>query len=437
MNAEWSELTLGEFVRLQRGHDLTAAEQKPGPVPVMGSAGPNGTHTEAKASGPGVVIGRSGASMGRVHFCDRDYWPHNTCLYVTDFLGNDPLFVYYKLAELDLARYNSGSAQPSLNRNYIYGMKLSVPAPVVQRKISSMIRRFDDKIDLNLRINQTLEAMAQTIFKSWFIDFDPVKAKIAAIEQGKDPLRAAMRTISGKTGAELDQMPREYHDQLSATAELFPEAMEESELGDIPKGWTNGVLGDICNFTAGSAFKPEYQGSTEGDYPFIKVSDMNLAGNEVFIQSSNNYVSKAQQSDMKAKLHPLGATVFAKIGVALISNRRRLIITPTIIDNNLMSANPAEGKSGAYFLYSLLSTIDFNVLVSGTALPYLNVSDLKKIPIVRPPYDVGFAYDRKASSIFSMMQGLAAQSLILADTRDNLLPKLLSGEIEFAEILEG
>ena len=246
-----------------------------------------------------------------------------------------------------------------------------------------------------------------------------------------------MRAISGKTDAELDQMPREYHDQLSATAELFPEAMEESELGDIPKGWTHGVLGDICSFTAGSAFKPEHQGSTEGDYPFIKVSDMNLAGNEVFIQSANNYVSKAQQSDMKAKLHPLGATVFAKIGVALISNRRRLLTTPTIIDNNLMSANPAEGKSGAYFVYSLLSTIDFNALVSGTALPYLNVSDLKKIPIVRPPYDVGFAYDRKASSIFSMMQGLAAQSSTLADTRDNLLPKLLSGEIEFSEILEG
>ena len=140
--------------------------------------------------------------------------------------------------------------------------------------------------------------MAQAIFKSWFVDFDPVKAKIAAKAEGRDPLRAAMSAISGKIDAELDALQPERHAQLAATAALFPDEMVESELGGIPKGWTCGALGDICSFTAGSAFKPEHQGSTEGDYPFIKVSDMNLAGNEVFIQSANNYVSKAQQSEM-------------------------------------------------------------------------------------------------------------------------------------------
>ncbi len=328
---------------------------------------------------------------------------------------------------------------PSIARPSSYLKTIEVPVPSIEEQqiVVRNIKTLDAKIRANRRINQTLEAMAQAIFKSWFVAFDPVKAKIAVIEQDQDPLRAAMRAISGKTDAELDQMPREHHDQFATTAALFPEAMEDSELGDIPKGWTHGVLGDVCSFTAGSAFKLEHQGSTEGDYPFIKVSDMNLAGNEVFIQSANNYVSKAQQSEMRAKLHPLGATVFAKIGVALISNRRRLLTTPTIIDNNLMSASPAEGKSGAYFLYSMLSTIDFNTVVSGTALPYLNVSDLKKIPIVRPPHDVSCAFERKASSIFSMMQALAAQSSTLADTRDNLLPKLLSGEVDLSETLEG
>ena len=350
------------------------------------------------------------------------------------FLNN--ICRWEKFTEFSI-RTSRGAKMPRGDKDALAQFKFELPSIEEQRAIAKTLYSFDNKIDLNRRINQTLEAMAQTIFKSWFVDFDPVKAKIAAIAQGQDPLRAAMRAISGKTDAELDQMPREPHDQLAATAALFPDAMEESELGDIPKGWTHGVLGDVCSFTAGSAFKPEHQGSTEGDYPFIKVSDMNLAGNEVFIQSANNYVSKAQQSEMKAKLHPLGATVFAKIGVALISNRRRLLTTPTIIDNNLMSASPVEGKSGAYFLYSMLSTIDFNTLVSGTALPYLNVSDLKKIPIVRPPHDVGCAFERKASSIFSMMQALAEQSSTLADTRDNLLPKLLSGEVELSETLEG
>jgi len=211
--------------------------------------------------------------------------------------------------------------------------------------IVKSLKDIDDKIDLNRRVNQTLEAMAQATFKSWFVDFDPVKAKIAALTEGRDPLRAAMSAISGKPDAELDTLPPEQYDQLAATAALFPDAMEDSELGEIPRGWACGALGDICTFTAGSAFAPEHQGSTEGDYPFIKVSDMNLAGNEVFIQSANNYVSKAQQSKMKAKLHPFGATVFAKIGVALISNRRRLLTSPTIIDNNLMSASPVEGQT--------------------------------------------------------------------------------------------
>ena len=109
----------------------------------------------------------------------------------------------------------------------------------------------------------------------------------------------------------------------------------------------------------------------------------------------------------------------------------------TIIDNNMMSASPIEGKSASYFLYSMLSTIDFNTLVSGTALPYLNVSDLRKIPIVRPLDGVCRAFELKAASIFLMMQKLAAQSVTLASVRDALLPKLLSGEIEVSGLDEG
>lgn len=354
----------------------------------------------------------------------------------------DEDYVYYLARHPEFrafaeARMEGTSGRQRVSWQALSGFSFAFPSLEHRKNIGSILRKFDDKIAVNSRINRTLEAMVQAIFKSWFIDFDPVKVKIAAKQEGRNPLRAAMSSISGKSEDELDALPREQFDQLAATAALFPDDMDESELGWIPKGWTCGVLGDICTFTAGSAFKLAHQGSTEGDYPFIKVSDMNLKGNEIFIQSANNYVSKAQQSEMKAKLHPLGATVFAKIGVALISNRRRLLTTPTIIDNNLMSASPVEGKSGRYILYSMLSTLDFNTLVSGTALPYINVSDLKKISIVRPPYDAGRAFETKASSIFSMMQTLAAQSSTLAAARDTLLPKLLSGELEATGTFEG
>ena len=181
MSFEWTTRALGEFVRLQRGHDLTASEQRPGSVPVMGSAGPNGTHSEALANGPGVVIGRSGASIGRVHYSVTDFWPHNTCLYVTDFLGNSTKFAYYLLQTLNLAAFNSGSAQPSLNRNFIYSTPVRVPPRSEQDEIVGVLQALDDRITLLRDTSATLEAIAQALFKSWFVDFDPVRAKQQAL----------------------------------------------------------------------------------------------------------------------------------------------------------------------------------------------------------------------------------------------------------------
>jgi type I restriction enzyme S subunit len=161
MSSEWQVCTLGEFVRLQRGHDLTSAEQEPGGVPIMGSAGPNGSHSKALANGPGVVIGRSGASAGRVHFSEVDYWPHNTCLYVTDFLGNNPRFAYYLLLTIDLASFNSGSAQPSLNRNFLYSIPLKIPERDIQDEIVEILEGLDSRITLLRETNTTLEACAE------------------------------------------------------------------------------------------------------------------------------------------------------------------------------------------------------------------------------------------------------------------------------------
>ncbi|EQD78764.1 restriction modification system DNA specificity subunit, partial [mine drainage metagenome] len=122
-------MPLGEFVTLQRGHDLPDEQRRPGSVPILGSFGITGWHDEAKALGPGVTVGRSGASFGVVSYSSRDYWPLNTALYVIDFHGNDPRFAYYFLQQFDFKSYNSGSAQPSLNRNFIHPVPVDVPPP--------------------------------------------------------------------------------------------------------------------------------------------------------------------------------------------------------------------------------------------------------------------------------------------------------------------
>ncbi len=132
-----------------------------------------------------------------------------------------------------------------------------------QKAIADVLLSLDKKIAINRRINQTLEAMAQAIFKSWFVDFDPVKAKIATKQEGRDPLRAAMSAISGKPDAELDALPPEQYEQLAATAALFPDEMEESELGEIPRGGPVGGSADICSL-GGQRIQTGTPGHTEG-----------------------------------------------------------------------------------------------------------------------------------------------------------------------------
>ena len=426
---------LNEFILLQRGFDLPQGERIYGDVPVVASTGIAGFHNEYKVGAPGVVIGRSG-TIGGGQYITQNFWPLNTTLWVKDFKGHDERYVYYLLKSIDFQRFNVGTGVPTLNRNHLSSVLVKNLEYKNEKVIAKILGDLDDKIYLNNQINQTLESIAQAIFKSWFIDFEPVRAKIAAKQEGEDPELAAMCAISGKSEAELKQMPEDDLAELQATAALFPEELVESELGEVPKGWEVNSLGNICNFTPGSAFKPEYQGQTHGEIPFIKVSDMNLNGNEIFIVKANNYIDNSLQKERKFKLHEEGATVFAKIGVALISNRRRVLTMPTIIDNNMMSASPLKGLSTPYYLYLLLKTIDFNTLVSGTALPYLNVSDLRKILIVHPTINLLNKFELIANPLLQKIKLNSVQCEGLVTLRDNLLPKLLSGEID-ASVLNG
>lgn len=151
--------------------------------------------------------------------------------------------------------------------------------------------------------------------------------------------------------------------------------------------WQSVQLGDIARFKAGSAFKPKYQGISSGELPFIKVSDLNLPGNEHAMRTANNWISRDLAKEIRAAIHPIGATVFAKIGIALTYNRRRLLLQESAIDNNLMSAAPDESVVRSRYLYFLLKSLDFNEVAHGSALPYLNVSDLKSIEVELPSLD--------------------------------------------------
>ena len=191
--------------------------------------------------------------------------------------------------------------------------------------------------------------------------------------------------------------------------------------------WEHGRLGDLCTFKGGSAFKEEYQGNTEGDFPFIKVSDMNLCGNEKYIVHSNNWVTKENTSLMKVKPFPADAVVFAKVGAALLLNRRRILSRPTIIDNNMMAAIPT--KSGnTMFIYQLMLAIDFAKFVQDGAVPSVNQGDLAAFKISYPVIEE----QRKIAEVLSAAEREIALFQEKIDTlkveKKALMQQLLTGK---------
>jgi type I restriction enzyme, S subunit len=162
--SEWRERRLEDVVQLKRGFDLATRERRPGPFPVVGSAGISGWHDEGPILGPALVLGRAGSSMGVASYCETErFWPLNTSLFVEDFKGNDPRFIFHLFQLTDLTGYNSGSAQPMLNRNYIRDVVFLMPDLEEQRAISNVLKALDDKIAVNERIAKTSVSLSDSI----------------------------------------------------------------------------------------------------------------------------------------------------------------------------------------------------------------------------------------------------------------------------------
>ncbi|MDE2255021.1 MAG: restriction endonuclease subunit S [Betaproteobacteria bacterium] len=406
MRSDWRQSNLGEFVRLQRGHDLTSLEQRPGNVPVMGSAGPNGTHDVARATGPGVVIGRSGASIGRVHFSSSDYWPHNTCLYVTDFCGNNPRFAYYLLSTLDLAKYNSGSAQPSLNRNFIYSMPVEIPGRREQDEIVEVLQTIDDRIDLLRQTNATLEAIAQALFKSWFVDFDPVRAK-----------------AEGRVPEGMD----------AETAALFPSEFEESELGAIPKGWSVRPFSHTVDIIGGGTPKtsiPDYWG---GEIPWFSVVDAPAAG-QVFALVTEKTITQSGLYNSSTKILPKWTTIISARGTV-----GKLALTGAEMAMNQscygLKSKVGRGETVTYLAAQRL--VDrLKHLAHGGVFDTITRDTLGSVDVCDPPSEVINLFDSLTHTFFERILANAMELRLLIDLRDSLLPRLISGRLHVTAAME-
>lgn len=398
MVGEWKRMPLGEFVTLQRGHDLPDENRRPGHVPILGSFGVTGWHDKAIARGPGVTVGRSGASFGVVSYSATDYWPLNTALYVIDFHGNDERFAYYFLKKFGFKSYNSGSAQPSLNRNFVHPVPVDVPPLPEQRAIAHILGMLDDKIELNRRMSETLEVMARALFQSWFVNFDPVRAKA----EGRDP-----------------GLPQHI-------ADLFPDRLVDSELGEIPEGWEVQPFSETVEVIGGGTPKTSVSEYWGGEIPWFSVVDAPTFA-EVWAIDTEKKVTQKGVAASSTKVLPVGTTIISARGTV---GRLALIGVPMAMNQSCYGLRGKRGANGFFNYFSTRTLVSvLQQRAHGSVFDTITRDTLAGVAAIVPPERVVDEFERLAEPLLNDIHNNLLQSRTLAALRDMLLPKLISGEL--------
>ena len=350
-------------------------------------------HDRAMVRGPGVVVGRSG-SLGGGQFIKPDYWPLNTTLWVKDFNNNDPRFCYFLLKSLDLKRFNAGSGVPTLNRNHIHPLPVRVPPVAEQRAIAHILGTLDDKIELNRRMNATLEAMARALFRSWFVDFDPVRAKM----EGRD------------TG-----LPKEI-------ADLFPDRLVNSALGDIPAGWRTGTLADVARLN------PESWGSHNRPDRILYVDLATTKWgyiNEIQMYSWPDAPSRGRR--VLRRGDTIVGTVRPGNGSFALIDRDDL--TGSTGFAVLRPTDPIEREIVWCAATSADALDRLAHLADGGAYPAVSPKAVLDIAVVLPDERVRLAFSSVAAPLLNRLKANQREARILGTLRDALLPKLVSGDL--------
>ncbi len=389
MSSEWQSGRLGDFIELKRGYDLPQAKRIPGSVPLISSSGVSDFHSEAMVKGPGVVTGRYG-TIGQVYYVDDDFWPLNTTLYIRDFKGNDPKFVGYFLRTIDFFAYSDKAAVPGVNRNHLHEASVALPPLSAQKSIAKFLGALDDRITLLRETNATLEAIAQALFKSWFVDFDPVRAK----QEGRAP-------------EGMDE----------ATAALFPDGFEESELGLVPRGWSYVSLRDVVSIFDSKRvpLSGQDRAKRQGPYPYYGAAAL-MDSVDDYLFDGVFLLTGEDGSVADANGYPITQYVWGKIWV-----------------NN--HAHVLQGKNGISTEHVMLSLKRTNIqpFITGAVQAKLSQSNLWRIMFLNPQHDVATAFGCILEPLFARIRHNSDQAQTLATLRDTLLPRLISGQLRLPE----
>lgn len=396
----WLTKTWADICELKYGKALQNYKHFDAIYPVFGSGGLVGSTNKPIAPANRAIVSRKGTlttywSEFPSHVIDTAFW-----LEPTEFV--DPKWSYYAVKNLDISTLASGSGVPSLSRDDFYRSSVLLPPLTDQKAIAYILGTLDDKIELNQKINQTLEAIAKAIFKSWFVDFDPVRAKAEGRPTG---------------------LPTEISD-------LFPDELVDSEIGEIPKGWGLKPIYDLADFINGAAYK-NFEPNKEGlGLPIIKIAELKsgISDQTGFstVNMGDKYIIRQKDILFSWSGNPdtsIDTFVWHRDDAWL--NQHIFKVVPT-------------GDVPRSFMLQLLrskkpifSEIARNKQTTG--LGHVTVKDLKGMLIALPDLTLFNSAAQALGAIQERVFLCERENLILSELRDTLLPKLISGELRITD----
>ena len=365
----------------------------------------------------------------KVNCLDKDEHGHGSTEFIV-MSAKEPVYdedyVYYLTRHSDFRAYAQSRMEGTSGRQRVAWQSLAefefdYPDRELRKEAGKFLKEIDDKIALNNKTSQTLEQIAQALFKSWFVDFDPVKAKIETLAQGgsaADAELAAMSAISAKTLDELHGLKTnnfEAFNNLAQTAVLFPAAMQDSELGEIPEGWEVKQLSEICQVINGRAYK-NTEFKTEGT-PIVRIQNLSNGGKTVY---SDLELPPEKYIDREDFIYAWSATFGPHIWRG----------PKSIYHYHIWKMEVDESVISRYFLYLSMFRKTEAMKNAGTGSIFTHLT--KKIMESQHVLIGDHAINKKFSDIivpiFDQISSLKNESTHLADIRDALLPKLLTGD---------
>ena len=338
-------------------------------------------------------------------------------------------YLKFYFSQFNLLPFLTGAVQPKLSKGVLEKIEIDFPTYEKRKFINKQLKDLENKIQLNTQINQTVEKIAQALFKSWFVGFDPVRAKVQALSDGlslEQAELAAMQAISGKTPEELtalSQTQPDHYAELAETAKAFPCEMMEVDGVEVPKGWEVKELGSLMTIKRGGSPRPIKDFISDKGLNWVKISDATAEDNP-FLFSTKEYI----------KSEGLSKTVLLKKGSLILSNSAtpglpRFLELDACIHDGWLYFSDIKSLTQEY-LYFFFLNIRKDLVAQGNGSVFTNLKTdiVKAQKAIVPDERVIYYFDKQVKSIMNLIRYNTANSISLKETRDLLLPRLLNGE---------